>query len=153
MLRGGEGRHIAEGAVVVGNEEPFVGNHTAAAVKAQRNHGIGQPAGFFIVDFPDAQLKAARLHILFQRTVQALNEPHSFIGPGGRKRTQAQQEGQKPFFHSVNHGLKTAAERNHCHIAPSSVQINGRGKKAYKTVRNAHVGYPRALDGETDAEA
>ena len=98
MFRCGELDHVLISAVMVGDEEAVLGNHAAAAVEAQRHHGIGQAARLFVIDFPGAQLEAARFHIFLQRPVQALDEPHSFIGPG-RKGRQAKEQRYDNLFH------------------------------------------------------
>ena len=99
VLRGGEIGHVGIDAVVVGNEKAVFGNEAAAAVEAQRHHGVGQAARLLVVYFPHPQLEAASLHVLFQRPVQALDEPHALIGPCPRKEAQAQQETQQYFPH------------------------------------------------------
>ena len=98
VVRGGEGGHLAVGTVVVGYEESVFG-----AVEPQRNHGVRQAAGLLVIDFPDPQLEPARLHILFQRAVQALDEPHPLIGPCPRKGAQDQREAQQNLFEGFFH--------------------------------------------------
>ena len=105
VLRGGEGGHVAVGAVVVGDHEAVLRDHAAGAVKAQRHDGVREAARLLIIDLPGAQLEPPCLHVLLQRPVQALYQPHAFVGPCTREDAQGQQKGyEQAFSHCVRSG-------------------------------------------------
>ena len=87
----GQVEQVAVGAVVVGDEEPLVGNHAGGAIEAQRHDGVGdrRPRGIRVVDFPRGESKSPLLHLLFKRLVQGVDHPHPFIGQS-RHRHQGQ---------------------------------------------------------------
>ena len=99
FLRGGQVEQVTVGAVVVGDEEPLVGNHAGRAVKAQRHDGVGDrgPRRVGIVNLPGGELQPPLLHLLFQGLVQGVDHPHPLIGGSGQGNQQGQ--GQKQSFH------------------------------------------------------
>ena len=54
--RNAQARNLAEGAVVVGNQQALVGNHASGAVEAQGDYGVRQAAGLLVVDFTRLEL-------------------------------------------------------------------------------------------------
>ena len=82
MLHAAELLDGAVAAMVVGEDEPLVGDGDAGASAAEDDDGVGYARVRLAVDGFDGHIEAQLLHACDVLFVQLFQHPHAFVGPG-----------------------------------------------------------------------
>ena len=79
----------AVAAMVVGEDEPLVGDGNSGASAAEDDDGVGYARARLAVDGFDGHIETQLLHACDVLFVQLFEHPHAFVGPGARGKQHA----------------------------------------------------------------
>ena len=91
---------IAVAAVVVRQQEAFVGDELSGAAAAEQDDGILQRGLIDAIDIFGGEAKSLRLHVADPLGDQG-REPHAFIGISAHRAHQQETQKQECFFHEI----------------------------------------------------